>query len=1294
MVLEWALVAPAWILAPSEWTLVAPEWVLMALEWILVPPEWTGGTRLDSADQWTLVPPESILVPSEWILPPRWVLALGGWLDSRPLCQWANFFDTVGHFVFGSLQTIAHVATEENRELAARTRTAIRIARERLEEAIGNSTQNLTQEIRKGTDELSAEIQNSTQFVFEQFIGLNGLITDKAAEAEANNAERYVNMSSRVSNISDNLEDFSNRNALRLEVITGMLTAHSVRLDELQDAVMANSKQAERHNIENIAMQVYLALSRIQSASVDLLGPLDQQENARDALRKANAAFGTCQCSLSSLQERRIEYENATRNLASVDLLSVRQRAREAFLDISMLVSQTDMLQRVVEQAVIGVSPDRIKDLLSSVAAAGHSCEAAFSPDAVQGLFRIIQEVVETTLSEYTTLLENAYETTRLIHQILIRFGAPLNVKSDKRMRDAWMQIVDTVHRLLEGFLKPINDPSLRLVNVFALMLQSTLPEVCKVPRACVDSILREWPDAKTNQFVLWSAPDSDLKVVFQKPERLLYTCRSDTSQKHCESSGWVVDLRHELPPGFDQSIPRNLFVCAPDNSTDTGYRVHRTFEADAKAVDADAFCLCSAVVEVDKHGDPSVGRCKSRTDQTDHDIVCQDASLDHAIDVWSPANTPMVFPSMKRWSNYLQSLHGGTCGDGVLQRWEACDEGLAQDGNGCSISCDRISSGYRCSSPGSQCSPICGDGIVTFEEECDDGGVDDGDGCSGSCLVEAPCQRIHADMVFRPDTINNLPWLHNGRLNYDLSDPHTIMHNGLAIPALMGLPSCLSMSCGLSAFDKITKPFTTCATGRCNTSSDVTKCCDKIRDTDQQLDSSAKPFANMYEPCFSWKVGSQGRVPTPDQVISSCANASADGFTFAMFHGNNIEVRHDIPASPSTLQQALTESMSPTQVKKTAITNSLTSITFDFQKIGGAYRFGLVCAGSSEKPCLLWQVSLGADGPGNATMFASSQTGEIANLASSNKLFANRTFVIYRVPSIKNIWQCDVPLVPSCGDGRVSGSEECDTNSSGCSSTCHVIPGFTCCEHNGTCDNSCTVGYLSGSRCIACPAGKHRMPCRGKNCTATSCDACPIGKMQSDVGQSECFALPPLLASGGPYSIGESGSGHCQQSSDNLSFDACSKAAEQLSTVIRVNFSTSAQSPAGCMLSEGHTKMSWKSMAVTGANGFSGYSALCSACPTFMMMILMMMKIAKPYEYGDDTDDDNEHTNDSYTAAALGAAAAALDAAAALGAGAAHLLLRVLLFCLSLPLRVRSLWAWDTWNSEPEGLKLQDNKE
>lgn len=66
------------------------------------------------------------------------------------------------------------------------------------------------------------------------------------------------------------------------------------------------------------------------------------------------------------------------------------------------------------------------------------------------------------------------------------------------------------------------------------------------------------------------------------------------------------------------------------------------------------------------------------------------------------------------------------TCGDGVTQATEACDDGNRQDGDGCSWNCSAIT-------------PYCGDGIVQPPEACDvphDSGAPPSyfGYCTGSC--------------------------------------------------------------------------------------------------------------------------------------------------------------------------------------------------------------------------------------------------------------------------------------------------------------------------------------------------------------------------------------------------------------------------------------------------------------------------------------------------------------------------------------------------------------------------------
>jgi len=62
------------------------------------------------------------------------------------------------------------------------------------------------------------------------------------------------------------------------------------------------------------------------------------------------------------------------------------------------------------------------------------------------------------------------------------------------------------------------------------------------------------------------------------------------------------------------------------------------------------------------------------------------------------------------------------TCGDGVLDPGEGCDDGNTTGGDGCSAVCQP---------------EVCGNGVLDPGETCDDGNTADGDGCPSTCQLD-----------------------------------------------------------------------------------------------------------------------------------------------------------------------------------------------------------------------------------------------------------------------------------------------------------------------------------------------------------------------------------------------------------------------------------------------------------------------------------------------------------------------------------------------------------------------------
>lgn len=87
------------------------------------------------------------------------------------------------------------------------------------------------------------------------------------------------------------------------------------------------------------------------------------------------------------------------------------------------------------------------------------------------------------------------------------------------------------------------------------------------------------------------------------------------------------------------------------------------------------------------------------------------------------------------------------TCGNGLVNGTEACDDGNLISGDGCSSICV-LETNYSCSvtntapftqtNPESTCGHNCGNGVLDTNEFCDDGNVASFDGCSDKCVMEA----------------------------------------------------------------------------------------------------------------------------------------------------------------------------------------------------------------------------------------------------------------------------------------------------------------------------------------------------------------------------------------------------------------------------------------------------------------------------------------------------------------------------------------------------------------------------
>jgi fibro-slime domain-containing protein len=128
------------------------------------------------------------------------------------------------------------------------------------------------------------------------------------------------------------------------------------------------------------------------------------------------------------------------------------------------------------------------------------------------------------------------------------------------------------------------------------------------------------------------------------------------------------------------------------------------------------------------------------------------------------------------------------SCGDGILDADEACDDKNLADGDGCAANCKSVERGFSCATAGAACLPIalCGDGLISPSEQCDDANRLAGDGCSDTCKYERGMKCTGAPSVCSPATCGD--GIQEGAESCD--DSNTIPFDGCS-EQCVAEPSC-----------------------------------------------------------------------------------------------------------------------------------------------------------------------------------------------------------------------------------------------------------------------------------------------------------------------------------------------------------------------------------------------------------------------------------------------------------------------------------------------------------------------
>lgn len=439
-------------------------------------------------------------------------------------------------------------------------------------------------------------------------------------------------------------------------------------------------------------------------------------------------------------------------------------------------------------------------------------------------------------------------------------------------------------------------------------------------------------------------------------------------------------------------------------------------------------------------------------------------------------------------------------CADGVIDAasGEACDDGNARSGDGCTGDCTAIETDYRCPNPGASCISLltCGDGLPQSGELCDDG-VNDGayGGCNSNCTEAPRCSDGEVNGAIEAcDDGNTNP-------GDGCSSDCLVVEAGFACPN-GGTPCVALAACGNGVLDvgeACDQGNNTGVYGGCNTDCTLASRCG-----DGSVDQSAGEVCDdrnsiSADGCSaSCDIVETGYAcPTPGEpctLMSQCGNnildtgeQCDDGINDGTYGGCNANCTLASRCGDGALDSIAGEACDDgNEVGGDGCNARCVAVETGYvcTVVGGPCVFGETCGDGRLQQGEACDDGNSVEGDGCSALCLREpgQNCSSASLCASN-VCVGGTCACVDDSDCFDTAICNVLVSPTtcepanlCGNGRLEAGEFCDDGSTaagdGCSATCLLELGQTCIA-NGACASQLCEGSCVCDDNADCSAGK-----------------------------------------------------------------------------------------------------------------------------------------------------------------------------------------------------------------------------